>query len=207
MIKKVTTTKYIDIDNNQEYQYEPVENTITCEKTEDGYKLKYLVQDENPISPDENGDESLFLVHYHRDFWVKSKYVEENQLIDYLHGNIDEEEKENHQLNGFYIFELSALIHSGVWLKLGRTSFEVDPGGWDTSHCGCVLASKKEFDTEEKAYNAAKALTEEWNSYLSGDVYGCVVENLDKDKKMINFDSCWGFTGFEYAKQALVSEF
>jgi hypothetical protein len=47
--------------------------------------------------------------------------------------------------------------------------------------------------TEEKAYKVAQSLIEEWNQYLSGDVYGFSSDDLD--------DSCWGFYGLAHIRE------
>ncbi len=66
-IKKVT--HYVSEDGFA-FTFQPVEDTVTITKTENGYEARYLVQDDNAMSPDEDGDEGLFLVGYHRDFTV-----------------------------------------------------------------------------------------------------------------------------------------
>lgn len=109
------------------------------------------------------------------------------------------------QTKDYYIFPLSALIHSGVYLSLSY-SFPSDPGGWDTSHVGAVFASKKEWESKESAYKAAKSLVGTWNQYLSGDVYGIVVERYDNNKQQIDHDAVWGYYGYEYALKALKTE-
>lgn len=50
---------------------------------------------------------------------------------------------------------------------------------------------------------AAKGCIEMWNQYLSGDVYGVVVETYDPLKNQIKNDAVWGFYGFKYAMQEL----
>lgn len=52
-----------------------------------------------------------------------------------------------------------------------------------------------------------KQFLEAYNSAISGDVYGCVVETFDENGETIDEDSCWGFLGSEYAEEALKSEF
>lgn len=40
---------------------------------------------------------------------------------------------------------------------------------------------------------------DEWNQYLSGDVYGYVIEHNGE-----HVDSCWGFYGLDNCKQEAV---
>jgi len=212
-IKKIT--KYIDVDDGQEYTLEPIEDTVTLEpnnadeKFKGEFLLKYLTRDESPMSPDEWSDDSeLLLVHYHRQFWIENKAVEQNDLVDVFRG---EELDEGHYLRDYHIFFTSAYIHSGVVLRLGESAFAGQlPGGhyeFDVSRCGAVLAKKEIWPDETKAKKAAQSLIDEWNSYLCGDVYCCVVEKLDEDKESYDYDVMGGYVGLEYAKEALKEEF
>ena len=195
-IKTVVTTRYVGEDGF-EFTFEPVEDTLIIGTTPKGYVARYLVQDDNPQSPDENEDNGLFLVNYHRDFDVRrDNIIVKQNVADYYGGEkIPQEDK-------YHIFNLSMLSHSGVWLSL-NSSFTGDGGGWDTSHVGLVLVAKKEWHKRDKACKAAESLVNEWNAFLSGDVYGCVVEYYDENKKQINQESCWGYIGFEEAKKEL----
>ena len=164
-----------------------------------GLKIK-IFQDESAESPDSWGDDALFLVHYHRDFEVcRDKVVTKETIAELYRGERSEAVKE--LLAGFYVFPVSALIHSGVWLSL-ESSFMCDPGGWDTSHVGAVLASKKDFKRKFKAMKAAESLIKEWNDFLSGNVYGYQVEDAEGS----DLDSCWGFFGDYNAPGGALSE-
>jgi hypothetical protein len=99
---------------------------------------------------------------------------------------------------------LYLLDHSGLWMRTGK--FHEDTGGWDTSLVGIIFVTKQgiidEFgdDSPESRELAAKLLQSEvetYNQYLSHDVYGYVVEDDEEN----NVDSCWGFFGWEYAKE------
>ena len=200
-IKKVTT--YYDDEKGFEYTFEPLDDTLTITETESGYEVRYLIQDEDTDSPDEWGDDNLFLVNYHRDFWVERKEViTKDEVRDiYLRGKTDYGDIERQ----FHIFPLSCLVHSGVWLSLGD-SFGSDPGGWDTSHVGLVLVSKKETRYKKKALEIARGLVETWNTYLTGDVYCLVKETYDKDKEPVEYDTLGGVYEHKYALEALKTE-
>lgn len=203
---------YVDIDDDQEHQFEPIENTTILEKTENGYRLKYLTIDEDPMSPDEYGDDALFLVHYHRDFQVENKLCPKDVL-----GYIYTENADDYDKNGakelqktHHVFPVSSYIHSGVSLSLGDGFAGRLPQGhyrFDVSHVGAVCVSKEVWRKKDTARKAAESLVETWNQYLSADVYCCVAETLDADRKQIDYDICGGFYGFEYAKEALETEF
>jgi hypothetical protein len=200
MIKEIVHRIYEDSETGFNYLFNPIEDTINIEETETGYTVKYLIQDEMPMSPAEWGDDGLFLVNYHSYFYVKKDdIVTEDDIRDFYHGEKIPQQKDYH------IFPLSCLIHSGIWLSLSD-SFSCDPGGWDTSHVGAILASKKEWKKRDKAFKAAYSLMEEWNRYLSGDVYCLVSERFDKEKNQINYDVIGGYSGYKYALEALKTE-
>lgn len=74
---------------------------------------------------------------------------------------------------------------------------------WDVSQIGLVFVSKKEFKRRDKARKAAKEYIETWNKYLAGDVYGCIIEEYDTEKKPVKYESCWGYYGYESALKDL----
>ena len=78
--KKATTTKY----SNEEgfnFAFEPVEKSLNIAKTSTGYEARYLTPDDDADSPDTWEDDGLFLVNYHKQFWVENKeIVTENEL-------------------------------------------------------------------------------------------------------------------------------
>lgn len=188
-------------DDGFEFVFEPIEESISIKKTKNGYEARYLTIDHCPMSPDGWEDENLFLVHYHRDFYIsRDNAITEDDLRAWYNNEKIEQEKE------YFIFPVSAYIHSGVTLKLGDGNFIFDSGGWDTSHVGAVLVSKKEFESKENAMKIAGGLIEEWNQYLEGDVYCLVKESYDKDKTPYEHDSVCNYYGYEYALKALKTE-
>lgn len=75
MIKEKIT--YI-IEEGFELTWQPIEESVKINKTESGYKVKYIAQDEYCDSPDVLNDNDLFLVAYHRDFCVENKNIDKN---------------------------------------------------------------------------------------------------------------------------------
>lgn len=143
--------------------------------------------------------------------WITNdKVIKENDVRNWFRQDF-EEYKDNPYSKAkgkfpwdkdYHIFPLSAYIHSGVLLSM-RSSFPCDPQGWDTSTCGVVMASKKEWRMKKSAMKAAQSKVEEWNMYLSGDVWGVIQEYFDKEKNQVDHDSCWGYYGYEYAMEEL----
>ena len=60
----------------------------------------------------------------------------------------------------------------------------------------CVLVTKGGFEIPHP-FEFAKGLVDEWNMYLSGDVWNYVIE----DENGETIDSLCGMYGFEYAKE------
>ena len=150
-----------------------------------------ICQDENYDGPNEWGDDNLFLVNYHSDFYVSNDEVITKDEVElwYGLGKIEQAKK-------YHILPLSMLSHSGVVLSL-EESFVGDSGGWDTSHIGVVLVSKKEARTKKQARKLAESLIQSWNDSLSGNVYGFNIEKLN--------ESCWGFYG-DYLTSGIIEE-
>ena len=196
-----TITKITHYADDFETTFTPIEESIELEKTATGYEMRYLIQESDPMAPNECGDDGAFLVHYHRDFWIENNnVVTEDNIREWYNGQKIEQQKE------YFIFSVSALIHSGVWLALGDQGFSSDSGGWDTSHVGAVLISKEEFKTKDKARKYALGLVENWNQYLSGDVYLIVKDVYNNKKELINFDCIGGYSGYNDALESLKTE-
>jgi hypothetical protein len=140
-----------------------------------------IYQDTYAESPLGRGDENLFLIT------TSNRYFEVQRdgfsLDSAMDGGYNEE---------FYVFPLFAYIHSGVALSLARHGQFSDM--WDSGQIGFVFVSKKEWSGDRSAYEAAEALVEEWNQYLSGDVYSFVVSDENGD----HLESCCGIYGLQY---------
>lgn len=183
---------------NIKLKYE--EKTIPTRPAQEWSESKYkgcrikLIRDQDAESPDDWGDESLFLVGYHRDFSVeRDDAISKEDLITHFNG------EKIAQAKDYFIFGLEAYIHSGVVLALTNGGNFPDRQ-WDVSKLGAVLVSKKEARGRKAAEKLARSLVDKWNTYLSGDIFGFVIE--DKDGK--DMDSCWGFYGIEEAEEAAI---
>ena len=167
-----------------------------------------IYQDECADSPGDWADKHLFLVADHSDFSVKgtSYIVKPSDALcrytcDEEHEHTKECPREGRVTPGvaadYHVFLLYAYIHSGVMLCLGDEITErtvtrddakweapFDPGGWDTSMLGLVLVSRQPGEFGDRTpEQAAESLIEEWNTYLSGDVYAIVVERKRRYEK------------------------
>ncbi len=230
-IKTVKHTQYIS-DEGFEFTFQPINDEVTITKTETGYEARYLAQDSDPMSPQEDGENALFLVGYHRDFHVEApkafhKLPEgvkrepgdkghllftKQEVINIMTEGKDLDPCEDvslmnvkDALKKYHVFGLEAYIHSGVVLALSREGNFPDRQ-WDVSQLGAVFVAKSEWPTSAKARKMALSFIETWNEYLSGDVYGIVKETYNEAKEQLDVDHCWGFYGHKYALEALKTE-
>jgi len=138
-----------------------------------------------------NEDDDCFLVNYHNDFYVrKDDIITEEEVKELYRGEVKWKKAEKEK--GYWMFELSCLIHSGMWLKLGIGGFMGDAGGWDTSHVGLVLVSKKMAKTRKQAERFGEEIVDTWNKYLAGDIYWIRVKKNGEE-----IDNISGLLGLE----------
>jgi hypothetical protein len=150
-----------------------------------GYKIT-IGEDTDATAPDDHADENAFLVTTrNRYFQVEGPGGE---TADTIGDNLEEWEKTH------YVYKLNALIHSGVRLSI-ESDLKEYYMGFDSGQIGFVLVVRDESEIPHP-FEYAKGMVEEWNQYLSGDVWGFTIEDGEEN----HIDSCWGFYGFEYCK-------
>ncbi len=177
-----------------------------------------IFQDLQPESPHNWENDDCFLVYDHRQFNVKVDGFEPVIIYQHLRAkfelealpkeNLSEsqldikaiaEDHYNSKFEEYFIWTVYAYIHSGVSLSLGNNTYPFNDK-WDVSSTGYILISKAEFDNDqEKALKAAQSLVETWNDYLSGNVYGYIAYEQDKE-----IDSVWGFYGDDHKESGLL---
>lgn len=155
------------------------------------YKLKSgnilkIIHDEFAQSPDEWGDDGLFLVYDHRQFSADRKGFDPKdifergyiqfQLLEYLKDkdinnlkDFEQEEINEYQSqiddypafeDDYFIFPIDAYIHSGVHLSLANNTDYPDRR-WDVSTSGYVLVKKDEIQDDEWRNKCHKGKSEE----------------------------------------------
>jgi hypothetical protein len=102
-----------------------------------------------------------------------------------------------------YVYE-----HSGATMRTAPFSCP-----WDSGQSGFVYCTKEQAKQMQmvkiltkKAYTATmsclQATVESYDNCLTGNVYGIVVDTrASVDDEWEERDSCWGYNGFEYAKE------
>lgn len=155
------------------------------------YTIK-IMQDVDADSPDTWGDDDVFLVYDHRQFYVERKGFEPKDIAEYGKS----------MYNGYHVFPVYAYIHSGVALSVGDHNFP--DARWDVSMSGFMLVHKQKGWSwrRDKALKIAEAECETWNEYLQGNVYGYVIE---KNGQEFKHDSCWGYYG-DYETSGVIED-
>jgi hypothetical protein len=141
------------------------------------------------------------------DCWEEGKGWELYQYCDKSDAMI--EKAVNAVLDRFYIIlPLYLYDHSGITMNTSGFSCP-----WDSGQVGIIYATieqcKKEWsgdDWRERAVNCLRGEVEEYDHFISGEIYGYTVEPKDTNKEIECDDSCWGYLGYESAMETMVNE-
>jgi hypothetical protein len=158
-------------------------------------KIEY---DQDPLNPRTEYDNLGTMVAFHRRYNLgdETDYkADDYQSWDELKEAIEKNE------DPVVILPLFLHDHSGLTL---RTSDFGDR--WDSGQVGFIFLSKKRAKQEYKKLtaknldNAKQVLqgeVETYDEYLSGQVYGFVIEDENEEE----LDALWGMFGLKYAKE------
>ncbi len=141
-----------------------------------------IEQDDDTMSPRE-WDNLGQMVCFHRGYNLgdKHNFKTPEDLQDYLEDN-----KENLIVLPLYLYD-----HSGI--TMSTASFSCS---WDSGQVGFIYCKKgTEGLTDQQIIENLEAEVKTYDQYLTGDVYGYIVEDLTGE----HIDSCWGFYGREDA--------
>jgi hypothetical protein len=161
---------------------------------ENGYKIE-IHQDEDSQNPRHDWDHLCTMAFSHRRYNLGDK-DHGYDSSDYnswqeMEADIYKNEKP------VICLQVSMYDHSGITIFLGEPTCR-----WDSGQIGFIYVSRekalKEFNTKritkkikEKILEIAKLEIQEYDSYLTGEVYGYIVY----DDKGDEVHSCWGFIG------------
>lgn len=165
-----------------------------------GYKIK-IEQDSDPQNPRTDSDPMGTMVCFHNRYDLGDKH--DYRTADY--SNWQELEQAIIEREGdCIILPLYLYDHSGLRIKIGSFAGLLPQGHaeFDSGRVGLIYLTKKKAIAEygkkkftktiqEKAINYLASEIDTYDDYLSGNVWGYVVE----DKAGNTIDSCWGFYG------------
>ena len=159
-----------------------------------------IAQDLEPQSPRE-WDNLGHMICFHSRYTLGDKH---NFSTDEFNGWEEMEIDLKTQYEAVVVLPLYLYDHSGISMRTYRHGHHAS---WDCGCVGFIYVTKgdiiKEYDkvTKKTIARAEKVLigeVEEYNDYLTGNVYGYIIEDKDGE----NLESCWGFSG-DYEKGAL----
>lgn len=157
----------------------------------DGFVAKILY-DEEPVSPKDWDQLGTLVTWSRRHCFDEDGQKRFGEPADFL-----EEAAEG----GWTYLPVAMLDHSGIHLWVGKGPHSSDSAGWDSGQVGYIYTTKERIEKlgvpEDGVLACLAGEVGTWDQYVSGDVYGIVVDGPDGEQR----ESCWGFYGFEYAKQ------
>ncbi len=166
-----------------------------------GYEIK-IYQDDSDINPIKEWDMLGKFICWHKRYDL-------GNCTDFAS---PEEVRAYAEKTGSMLFPLFMYEHSGIALSLSNSQYPYNCP-WDSGQLGYVLVDKKDALKEfgckkvskklrEKIYEIVQEEVDTYNQYLSGDVYGYIIE---KNGKQIE-SCCWGYYGMEDVVEAAQSE-
>lgn len=157
------------------------------------FRLDVFHDDEPASSPRENSNIGK-MIFFHRDGYGDS------------HNLSVEDCKALTKRKDVVFLNVYAYIHGGIAISTSRTGQFADY--FDSGQLGIIYMTAETYRKEfgKKLLNRKKALArlqsevDEYNDYLTGNVWGYVVTDTETDDEL---DSCWGFIGdLKYAQEA-----
>jgi len=196
-MRKVTNfIETLDDGPEVELDFEPINDEVLQAKVGDQYVVAYLAQDDsytNQSIEDHIGEGAGKLYSFHKDA-PKGDLQAGRDAMD----------------NDEYAVLLACYSHSGERWSISGEGHQCQ---WDTSNQagvwvpGSVLREQLDSEGGTNLRKYCLQFLRTYNSIISGDVYGCVIQRFDEAGEQLGDDSVWGFIGYEYAEQALKTEF
>lgn len=151
-----------------------------------------LHYDQDPFDPRREFDHFAHMICFHRNYELGDK-----------HDLSIEEAQEIIARKDVLWLPIYAYDHSGISISTSRTYPYDDP--WDSGQLGIIYCTKEQIRAEWKvkrvsakkrewAYERMQSEVDEYNAYLTGQVFGFVIKVGDT-----MLDSCWGFYDSDYA--------
>jgi len=167
-----------------------------------------IEQDNDPMHPRKDHDNLGTMVCFHTRYNLGDEtHIEHdwfggwNEMKEFILTPDDKEYSEylGEGMGAVIALPLSLYDHSGISMSVGVSR------GWDCGQVGFIYCTQKDIDaagmTLEDAERHLRGEVETYNAFISGDIYGFTVE----DESGEHIDSCWGFYGYDAAKEAITN--
>lgn len=161
-----------------------------------------IYYDDSPEAPHKRGDMLGTLITWHRRYsWQEDGYRKDIDPQEFIAGLIADD---------CIWIKVGLYDHSGLSMYSGGGPGVGDAAGWDSGTVGLYYTSRKQWELlmgdrpyeREKVEEAlASEVDGDWNDYVSGNVYGYVIEGPDGEK--VEDGSLWGIYGLEWATKEL----
>jgi hypothetical protein len=182
---------------------EPIETITAPAHFEQGRFVEHqtlkIYIDPEPLNPRTESDNMGHMVCFHKRYDLG----DEVQGISYT--RIQNEFDSWDEVEDYLIKEMEAVVilplylydHSGITMR--THSFN---DRWDSGQVGYIYATRKDIldnwggkkltkELRQKAHDLLVAEVQDYDDYLTGNVYGYVLEDEAGDE----IDSCWGYAG------------
>ena len=148
-----------------------------------------IVQDPEPMNPRSEYDHAAHMICFHRRYDLGDKHSmsvgEAKEFVERIKGK------------GAAVLSLYLYDHSGITMSTAPFSCP-----WDSGQVGFIYMERKDIlnnwgvkrvtkKLREQAIELMEGEVKEYDDYLTGNVYGYIVEDEDGN----HLDSCWGFFG------------
>lgn len=182
---------------------------ITVDTIErDGY-IGRLVVDDDPMNPRKVFDNLTTMVCGHRDYILGDTTLREltgydvSEFLSMAH--IERYVRMRFKAQAFTW--LGLYDHSGISIYAGGGPHWQDSAGWDSGTVGFAFVGEEEVRKTGAPLDSLErqmlAEIKEYDQYLTGNVYGYVIEDPDGE----HVDSCCGFYGYQCAREEMEREF
>lgn len=177
-------------------------NTVFAESEVNGKKVVVL-QDIDPSDPRE-WDTLGVMACFHKRYTLGDSH-------EYIKDDYGSWEEFRHQLvldGAVNLRPLYLYDHSGISISIGSFIGRAQHAEWDSGQVGYIYTTEKALRdnglTLEDADRILEGEVETYDSYLTGQVYGYIVETQStcescSHTETHNEDSCWGFYSVEEA--------
>ncbi len=161
----------------------------------DGLTVR-IEYDQDAQNPRKEFDHAAHMVCFHSRYLLGDKH---GMCIDEAKEFVERIKKEGAAVLSLYLYD-----HSGITMSTSPFSCP-----WDSGQVGFIYMERKDILNNWGVKRVTKKLfmqavelmqseVKEYDEYLTGQVYGFIVEDEDGEE----LDSCWGFYGLEYCKEA-----